>query len=294
MQAVFTNRKAIVALTLPALLVMLFAIVAPILLSVYYGLTSWAGFGKLTFVGLRNYRQIITADPTFWHSLLNAVILALVTIFIQNPVAFMIAAVLTKVKRSRVFRTIYFIPAILTVVVVTKLWVSVFNPNYGLLNKVIHGLGFTKFSVAWLSNPGTALWATIFIMIWYGFGWALLFYYSGLMTMSKEVEEAAVIDGANRWQLYTRVVIPYIFPVVQAVLIIDVISSLKQMEIIYLSTNGAPGDATQFIANYLYIKAFMYSQYGYGSAISVMFVIIALILTLVTQGLTNRNPGVDQ
>jgi len=293
MHAVFTNRKAIVALTVPALLVMLFAIVAPILLSIYYGLTSWAGFGKLTFVGLRNYRDIITADPTFWHSLANAVILALVTIFIQNPVAFVIAAALTKVKRSRIFRTIYFIPAILTVVVVTRLWVSIFNPNYGLLNKVIHALGFSQFSVAWLSNPSTALWSVIFIMIWYGFGWALLFYYSGLMTMSPEIEEAAVIDGANRWQLYTRVVIPYIFPVIQAVLIIDVISSLKQMEVIYLSTNGAPGDATQFIANYLYIKAFMYSQYGYGSAISVMFVVIALILTLVTRGLTNRNPGVE-
>ncbi len=293
MQAVFTNRKAIVALTVPALLVMLFAIVAPILMSIYYGLTSWAGFGKLTFVGLRNYRQIITADPTFWHSLGNAVILALVTIVIQNPVAFMIAAALTKVKRSRIFRTIYFIPAILTVVVVTKLWVSIFNPNYGLLNKIIHGLGFSQFSVAWLSNPSTALLSVIFIMIWYGFGWALLFYYSGLMTMSPEVEEAAVIDGANKWQLYTRVIIPYIFPVIQAVLIIDVISSLKQMEVIYLSTNGAPGDTTQFIANYLYVKAFMYSQYGYGSAISVMFVVIALILTLITRGLTNRNPGVD-
>ena len=293
MRSVFANRGAIAALTLPALAVMLFAIVAPILLSVYYSLTHWAGFGKLTFIGLGNYRTLIATDSTFWRSLLNAVVLALVTIFIQNPIAFMIAALLRKVKSSRVFRTIYFVPAILTVVVITKLWVSIFNPNYGLLNKLLRAVGLQRFAVAWLSDQSTAIWSVIFIMIWYGFGWALLFYYSGLMTMSKEVEEAAIIDGASRWQLYTRIIIPYIFPVIQAVLIIDVISSLKQMEVIYLSTNGAPGDTTQFVANYLYTKAFTYSEYGYGSAISVLFVVIALILTIVTRGLTNRSSDVD-
>ncbi len=273
---------------------MLFAIVAPILLSVYYSMTIWAGFGKMTFVGLKNFGDVLFADSTFWRSVLNAIILALVTIFIQNPIAFIIAASLRRIgKGSRTFRTIYFIPAILTVVVITKLWVSIFNPNYGLLNKLLHDIGFKSVSIAWLSNPSTALGAVIFIMIWWGFGWALLFYYSGLMTMPKEIEEAAIIDGANPLQMYTRVVIPYIMPVIQAVLIIDVISSLKQMEVIYLSTNGAPGDASQFVANYLYTKAFTYSQYGYGSAVSVVFVVVALVLTLITRRLTNQSPEID-
>jgi raffinose/stachyose/melibiose transport system permease protein len=177
--------------------------------------------------------------------------------------------------------------------VITKLWVNIFNPTYGLLNKMLKGLGLETLTTAWLSNPSTALFAVIFIMIWYGFGWALLFYYSGLVTVPKDLEEAALIDGASPPQLYTRVVIPYILPVIQAVLIIDVISCLKQMEIVYLSTAGAPGDRTQFIANYLYIKAFTYSQYGYGNAISVLFVIVAVLLTILTRRLTWQSPDVD-
>ena len=273
---------------------MLFAIVAPILLSIYYSMTTWAGFGKLTFVGMKNFREVLFTDTTFWRSVLNAVILMFVTIFIQNPIAFALAGVLRRVgKGSRMFRTIYFVPAILTVVVITKLWVSIYNPNYGLLNKVLHDIGFKSISIAWLSNTSTALGAVIFIMIWWGFGWALLFYYSGLMTMPKEIEEAAIIDGANSLQMYTRVVIPYLMPVIQAVIIIAVISSLKQMEVIYLSTNGQPGDVSQFVANYLYLKAFTYSQYGYGSAVSVVFVVVAIVFTLITRRLTNQSPEAD-
>jgi raffinose/stachyose/melibiose transport system permease protein len=294
MRSLFSNKTAIFLLVFPGLAVMLFSIAAPVALSVYYSLTKWAGFGELTLVGFQNYRSILLADRTFWLSLFNALVLMAITIFIQNPIAFVLAAVLTRVrKHSRFFRTVYFVPAIISVVVITKLWVNIFNPTYGLLNKVLKGLGLEMLTTAWLSDPNTALFAVIFIMIWYGFGWALLFYYSGLVTVPKELEEAGIIDGASSMQLYTRVIIPYILPVIQAVLIIDVVSCLKQMEIVYLSTAGAPGDRTQFIANYLYIKAFTYSQYGYGNAIGVLFVIVAVLLTILTRRITWRSPDVD-
>lgn len=293
-RSLFSNKTAILLLVLPGLAVMLFSIAAPLILSVYYSLTEWAGFGKLTVVGLQNYRDILLTDRTFWLSLLNALVLMVITIFIQNPIAFVLAAILTRVRRfSRLFRTVYFVPAIISVVVITKLWVNIFNPTYGLLNKMLEALRLGTLSTAWLSDPHTALFAVIFIMIWYGFGWALLFYYSGLVTVPRDLEEASIIDGASSLQLYSRIVIPYILPVIQAVLIIDVVSCLKQMEIVYLSTAGAPGDRTQFIANYLYIKAFTYSQYGYGNAISVLFVIVAILLTILTRGLTWRSPDVD-
>ncbi len=294
MRSLFSNKMAIFLLIFPGLVVMLFSIAAPVILSVYYSLTQWAGFGELTLIGFQNYHNILLADKTFWLSLFNALVLMVITIFIQNPIAFVLAAILTKVrKHSRFFRTVYFVPAIISVVVITKLWVNIFNPTYGLLNKVLKGLGLEMLTTAWLSNPNTALFAVIFIMIWYGFGWALLFYYSGLVTVPKDLEEAGIIDGASSMQLYTRVIIPYILPVIQAVLIIDVISCLKQMEIVYLSTAGAPGDRTQFIANYLYIKAFTYSQYGYGNAIGVLFVIVAVLLTVLTRRITWRSPDVD-
>ncbi len=276
-------------LILPGLFFMALAIGVPLCLSVYYSLTNWSGFGKMMFVGLDNFTEILLHDTTFWKSLSHALILAAVTLFIQNPVAFVLAALLTQVKKGgHFFRTIYFIPAVLSVVVITKMWVHVFNPTYGILNKALRAMGLYELAIGWLSNPKTALGSVIFIIIWHGFGWALLFYYTGLMTVPKDLEEAASIDGASWFQLYTRIIIPYIMPVIQSVAIIGIIACLKQMEIVFLSTEGGPGDITQFLANYLYIKAFKYSQYGYGNAISVLFFIIAMGLVLLTRKLTHR------
>jgi raffinose/stachyose/melibiose transport system permease protein len=294
-RSIFSRPAAIVVLVAPAVTVMLFAIVAPITLGLYYSLTEWSGLGPVKMVGLANFRRILAADPIFWRSLANALILTAVTLLVQNPVAFFLAALLRKLpaRSSRPFRTVFFIPAILSLVVITKLWVNIFSPTYGLLNKVLAAVGLKVLTTAWLTNVHTAIWSVIFIVIWQGFGWALLFYYSGLTTFPRELEEAAQIDGASGLPLYTRIVIPYLVPVIQAVAVIGIISCLKQMEIVYLSTGGAPGDTTQFIANYVYIKAFTYSQYGYGMALSILFVIIAVTLTAVTQRSARRLPEVD-
>lgn len=264
---------------------MLFAVMAPIILSVFYSLTEWSGFGAKQFIGLANYPKVLS-DPVFWHSLLNALILLLVTVFIQNPLAFLLAGLLIRINNrvSRFLRTVYFVPAILTVVVVTKLWVNLFNPHYGLVNKILAALGLNSLSeVAWLSKPSTALLSVVFITVWYGFGWALLFYYSGLTTVPKELEEAALVDGANRWQIYGHVIIPYMLPVIQAVIIIDITSCMKQMEIVLLSTEGGPGNLTEFVAHYLYRQAFVASRFGYGNAISIVFVAVVLTVTILAQ-----------
>lgn len=285
MRSLFEDKKTIAVLTVPPVAIMLFAILAPLVVSAYFSVMKWSGFGAAKFIGARNYVELLTTDPTFGRSLLNAFILMAVTIFLQNPVAFAVAATLAKLseKSSRLLRTIYFIPATLSLVVVTKLWVNIFNPTYGFLNKLLQAAGLEGAAIAWLSDPRTALGSVVWIMVWQGFGWALLFYYSGIVTLPKELEEAARVDGASRWQLYTRIVIPYLLPVIQAVIVIDVISSLKQMEMVYLSTEGGPGNYTQFIAVYLYQKAFKYAEYGYGNAISILFVLIAVVLTILIQ-----------
>ena len=291
MKALFGNGKVISALVLPGLAVMVFALVVPIGFSAYYGLTDWAGFGKYHMIGLENYREILTADPVFWRALLNALILMLVTIFIQNPAAFALAAVLSHLpaRFSRLLRTVYFVPAVLSLVVITKLWVNIFNPTYGILNKFLHLIGLKSITISWLSSPHTALGAVLWIILWQGFGWALLFYYTGLMTVPSEIEGAARVDGASWLQAHLRVIIPFMFPVISAVIVIDVISSLRQMEIIFLSTEGGPGQLTQFVSVYLYQKAFIASAYGYGNALSVLFVLVAVGLTLVVQRILRRN-----
>jgi raffinose/stachyose/melibiose transport system permease protein len=285
-----SDKKTIAVLVLPGLVIMLFAIAIPLVISLALSFVQWAGFGKMKFIGINNYARLLK-DGLFWRSLYNVLLLILVTVFIQNVFAFFIASLLTKLsaKTSQFLRTIYFIPATLSLVVVTKLWVNIFHPTYGLLNKIIHALGFKEFEMAWLANTKTAIWAVIWIMIWQGLGWAILFFYSGLMTVPKELEEAAVVDGANKLQVQLHVVLPNMLPVIQSIIIIDVISSLKQMEMVYLSTEGGPGGTTQFLANYLYLRAFKYGEYGYGNAISVLFVFTAALLTIVIQRMFKKS-----
>lgn len=275
----------VAALVLPGAAVLVFALVVPLGFSLHYSLTDWAGFGDYRNVGLDNYREILTEDPVFWRSLWNVGLLMVVTILVQNPVAFALAAVLSRisVRVSRALRTVYFVPAVLSLVIVAKLWVELFNPNVGLVNRFLIAVGLKSLAMSWLSDPQTAVWAVIWIIVWQGFGWALLFYYAGLMTVPRDIEEAARIDGASWFQVYTRVIIPYLAPVLSAVIVIDVVSSMKQMELIYLSTAGGPGQLTQFIGVYLYQKAFVAGEYGYGNALSVLFVLVSVGLTLLVQ-----------
>lgn len=295
MNTISNSKKTIFLLVFPGLALMIFAILAPILLSIFYSLTDWSGFGAKSFIGLENYREVLTRDPTFWRSLYNALLLLGVTVFIQNVLAFMLASVLIKLsdKLSLILRTVYFIPAILTVVVISKLWVNIMNPNYGLLNKLLGALGLDNLAHSWLSDPKTALGSVIFITVWHGFGWALLFYYSGLTTVPGELEEAAIVDGAGPVTRYVKVIIPYMMPVIQAVIIIDITACLKQMEVVMLTTSGGPGNMTQFVAYHLYEQAFRYSRYGYGNAISIIFVVIALIITLLARKYLSGDNGND-
>lgn len=292
----FSHRGVIAALMLPGAAVLVFALVVPVGFSVYYSLTDWAGFGDYERIGIANYREILTEDPVFWRALWNTLLLMVVTIFVQNPIAFALAAVLSNVsaRLSRVLRTIYFIPAVLSLVIVAKLWVNIFNPNVGILNKILVAVGLDSLAISWLSEPSTALAAVIWIIVWQGFGWALLFYYAGLMTVPRDLIDAARVDGANTFQTYTRVVIPYMAPVISAVIVIDVVSCMKQMELIYLSTGGGPGQLTQFVGVYLYQKAFVAGEYGYGNALSVLFVLVSVGLTLVVQRILRAVPEDDR
>lgn len=291
MTKLFGNKWAIFLMVLPGLAFLLFAMVVPVIMSVYYGMTDWSGIGKMNFIGFSNYADIFK-DGAFWISLKNAILLTIVTIFIQNPFAIVIGIMLLNCKKGeRAFRTIYFIPAVISIVVTTKLWVNILNPNYGLLNKFLKliGLGFLK--INWLSDVHTAIWSVILIVIWQGLGWAILFYYGGLVGIPKELQESARIDGASGIKLYTKVVLPLMRPVITSTLIIALISCLKQMETVYLSTGGGPGDVTQFLANYLYTQAFVAGKYGYGNALSVVFVIICVLGTVFLNRLFKKDVG---
>ncbi|WP_310604377.1 carbohydrate ABC transporter permease [Anaerosporobacter sp.] len=279
MKRLYSNKLVIFSLVIPGLLVFFFAILAPIALSAYYGFTDYSGMGKATFVGLDNYKQLMK-DGAFFQSLKNSLFLAIGFIAIQHPIAIVVAAVLDKLqgKAEGIFRCIYFIPNVISVAVIAYLWKFIYNPDFGLLNNLLKSFGYTG-KINWFSSD-LAIWSVLIVLIWHGFGWGMLIYYTGIKNIDPVLYEAASIDGANTTTTFLRITLPLMKPVIQINITMAVISALKQMETVYLLTNGGPGNSTQFAANYLYKQAFKAFKYGYGNAIGIVFIIICLVVTV--------------
>lgn len=279
MKKLYGNKLVILSLVLPGLLLFVFAILAPICLSVYYGFTDYSGMGIADFIGLANYKELLH-DKAFAISLRNSLLLAIGFICIQHPLAMIVAAVLDKLggKGENFFRCVYFIPNVISVAVIAYLWKFIYNPDFGLLNNIIKAFG-GKGDINWFGTD-TAIWSVLIVLIWHGFGWGMLIYYTGIKNIDPTLYEAAAIDGASQTQTFLRITLPLMKPVIQVNVTMAVISALKQMETVYLLTNGGPGNSTQFAANYLYQQAFKAFKYGYGNAIGVVFIIICLIVTV--------------
>lgn len=280
MKKLYSNKWVILSLVLPGLFLFVFAILAPICLSVYYGFTNYSGMGSYQFVGWENYKNLFH-DAAFGTSLRNSLLLAIGFIFIQHPLAMIVAAVLDKLggKGENFFRCVYFIPNVISVAVIAYLWKFIYNPDFGLLNNIIKAFG-GKGDINWF-NYDTAIWAVLIVLIWHGFGWGMLIYYTGIKNIDPVLYEAAAIDGATQIQTFFKITLPQLKPVIQVNVTMAVISALKQMETVYLLTNGGPGNSTQFAANYLYQQAFKAYKYGYGNAIGVVFIIICLLVTVI-------------
>ena len=272
MHKLYSNKLVIFSLVLPGLLTFVVAILAPIILSVYYSLTDYSGLGDATFLGIANYITLFQ-DGVFWRALLNSALLAIGFIFIQHPIAVFVAWKLDRLqgKAEGLLRCIYFLPNVISVAVIAYLWKFIYNPNFGLLQKILEFFGYEgNFNAL---GSGTAIWAVLVVLIWHGFGWGMLIY--------QVVYEAAAIDGATDRQIFFRITLPLMKPVIKYNVTLAIISALKQMETVYLLTNGGPGNETQFLATYLYKQAFGSYKYGYGNAISVVFIIVCLAATVI-------------
>jgi raffinose/stachyose/melibiose transport system permease protein len=239
MKKLYSNKWVILSLVAPGILTFIAAILAPICLSVYYSLTNFTGMGNAAFIWMENYKVLIR-DAAFWTALRNSILLALGFIIIQHPLAIITAAILDKIqgKAEGVFRCIYFIPNVISVAIIAYLWKFIYNPNFGLLNNIIHFFGYTK-DINWLGS-GMAIWSVLIVLIWHGFGWGMLIYYTGIKNIDPVLYEAAAIDGANTRISFLKITLPLMKPVIQVNVTLAIIAALKQMETVYLLTNGGP------------------------------------------------------
>jgi raffinose/stachyose/melibiose transport system permease protein len=291
MHKVLSNKKAIFLMVFPGMAFLMFALVIPVFYSIVLGMTNWNGYGALHFIGIKNFTDVLFHDPVFWISLRNALLLALCTMLLQHPIALLFAYMIAKVggRREKLFRTIFFVPCVLSVVVISRMWVSILNPTFGLVAQILNSLHLGFLNQDWLGDPRFAIFGLIFIIMWQGIGWATLIYYAGVKGLSGEIMEAAKVDGASGFKLLVNITLPLLKPVITVNLTLALISCLKQMEIVFLTTGGGPGTVTQFIANYLYQQAFNASRYGYANAISVIFVVVCIISTLLLNKILKKD-----
>lgn len=279
MHKLYSNKGVIFSLILPGLLTFVIAILAPIILSIFYSLTDYSGLGEAAYIGVENYKTLLH-DPVFWRALRNSLLLAIGFVAIQHPIAVYVAAKLDRLqgKAEGFLRCVYFIPNVISVAVIAYLWKFIYNPNFGLLQKILEFFGYDGAFNA--LSSGSAIWAVLVVLVWHGFGWGMLIYYTGIKNIDPVVYEAAKMDGANDRQIFFHITLPLMKPVIKYNVTLAVISALKQMETVYLLTNGGPGNETQFMGTYLYKQAFGMFKYGYGNAISVVFIVICLMSTV--------------
>ncbi|HEX5858583.1 MAG TPA: sugar ABC transporter permease [Microbacterium sp.] len=240
------------------------------------------------FVGADNFVRAFT-DPVFLQSVGNTFVFALVVVPVQAAFALLLAVLVNRTLRGvTIFRVIFFIPVVTSIVVVSILWKFMYQEN-GLINSMINTLSFGAWEgTDWLNNPSTALGAIIVLSIWQAVGFHMIIWLSGLQTIPEELYEAARMDGASHWQQFRNVTWPGLRPTMVFVLVTITIQALGLFVQIDVMTQGGPVNATSTIVYYAVRKGYEQQEIGYAAAISLIFFVAVLIIALIQRRLTRE------
>lgn len=252
--------------------------IGPIVSSFYLSFTEYNVAASPIWVGLQNYQRLFTQDPLFLQSLKVTSIWVFAGLPLRLAAALFFAVLLNqRVPGIGIFRTVYYLPSVVSGVAVALLWIWVLQPQFGLLNYFLRLVGLQ--GPQWLSSPTWALPAFIVMSLW-STGSTMIIFLAGLQGIPTEIYEAASIDGAGRVRQFFAVTVPLITPVILFNLVIGIINSFQVFTQAFVMTNGGPANATLFYVLYLYRAAFQYSQMGYASAMAWILFLIVFVLTL--------------
>lgn len=261
----------------PALVIYLGFLVWPAVQALWISLTDWDGLSDdQNFIGLDNYAAMLD-DGVVGIAAVNNVLWSVVTIVLPMALGLLLAVVLNRKSRtSPVLRTIFYAPAVLPLVAVASIWAWLYDPTDGAINTVLRGLGLGFLEQSWLGQDSTALWAVMVAAVWVRTGFPMLLYLAALQSIPDEQYEAASMDGANRWQQFTRITFPSLKDTHYIVLALSLIESFKVFDLVYAMTYGGPGYSTQVMGTWMYANVFQYFNAGYGTAIAVVITIVAI------------------
>lgn len=273
---------------IPTLLIYTTFSIVPIGISFYYSFMSWNGFSDVEFIGLANYIELFQ-DKYFWNSLKNNLYVILASVVGQLGIALFIALLLNrKIKGAQIFRTIGFLPVVLSSVVVALTWSLIYNSETGLLNEVLRLIHLDGLTQNWLGDRKLAMLSVCITIIWQFIGLYLIIFLASLQNIPREILEAADIDGASEWQKTWSIIIPMMKETIFAALILAISGSLKTFDQILVMTGGGPAQSTEVAAIYMYNEAFDSLRYGYGNAVAIFIFIFGLLLIYIVNKLMGK------
>ena len=255
---------------------------------------QWQGIGPQTFVGLQNFQELIT-DKVWWNSMWNAGYITLIALTFQNALAFALALACDReIRMKRFYRVIFFIPPVLSEVVVGILWNWILNSgtqngqSIGLLNHFLVQSGLPGLVHSWLSEPATALTCIAIVHSWKGFGWGFIMLLAGLQTIDRQLYEAAKIDGAGSWGSFCNVTIPMMMPVIMVVVILTILGSMQAFVLILALVNQGLVYHTAVPVTRILSSMSGTHQFGYACAQAVVFGLILVLVSFVLKNLSNH------
>ncbi|MBZ4683846.1 MAG: raffinose/stachyose/melibiose transport system permease protein [Fusobacteriaceae bacterium] len=243
---------------------------------------KWDGvmIEAMKFRGLRNY-QLLFTDKTFWKSVTNVSIFMILTISVQMILGLIMAVLLKpKLPGHPFFKALFYIPAALSTTVIARIFMQIYEPNFGMLNQLFRFLHMDFLVRNWVGDPNVALYAIIIANIFQWTGAQMVFYIAGLTSISEDVLEAAQIDGAGFWTTFFKIIFPMLIPTHTTVIILGMIGAIKTFDIVWLLTQGGPGNATQFLATYLYKYSIVEFKAGYGATVAVVMIVMSVGLSM--------------
>jgi raffinose/stachyose/melibiose transport system permease protein len=283
------DHLAILLFLLPAFILFLLFVIYPIFRSVYYSLFNWNGFGPaVDYVGLQNFIDILK-DKVFIKALENGLLIVVFSLGLQLPLSMALAVLVGRDLPGRaVFRTIFFMPYVLSEVNTAIMWMLLYtaDPERGLLNAILVHLGFQP--VIWLGDTNVVMIAVFIALTWKYFGFHMLLFLTGLQNIPRDIEEAARIDGASSFQNFFYITLPLLGSTVRTSVYLSVLGSLQQFVLVWIMTKGGPVNASETLATYMYRYGFVRYQLGYGSAVALYMFLICLIFSLIYQRLTRQ------
>lgn len=266
----------------PALIVYLLFAVYPMIDVIRMSFSSWNGLSpQAKFVGLANYRAVMTQDPVFWGALWNTLIWTTTAVIVPNLIAFGVALALNQNIPGRSgLRIVFYLPVIIASIAVATIWKWMYDPFFGLFNGLLTSWGLTGWIMDWLGDKKIALWSVFVAHVWQSVGFSMVLFLAGLQSVSTTLIEAARIDGAGRWGVFRYVTLPALVPTMTVVFVLSLTNSLKAFDIVYGMTGGGPAQSTQMLAMWAYTQSMQLGVFGRGAAVSVVLLLITLVVVI--------------